>query len=221
MAITINTKIQIESDASAIYLTDITGAADGSNPNGYGAPNEDRNEFAGVFYATTEDSSNVQTEVTYTGSNVDYNGGYANTHESAFTVNYKVDGWYNLYYFLVSSTVTAVEGAFYYDTGTEEVKQIVGGLPVVVTDYSLMIGAASVQQNLDQKLFISKLAIVQNSLLEVYLTCTCGDGEPLCEKDKLEYEKLKYLLAGADYRFASGATATAQEMVEKLTKIYL
>ena len=223
MALEINTTRQIESDASLIYLRDTTGALDGSNPNGYGGTNPDRNSFAGILYAVTEDSSNVQTEVSYVGNNVDYNAGHANTYESSFSITYSTDGWYNLYYFLVDTTVTAVEGDFYYDTGTSQVKQIVSGSPVVVTDYSLMIGASSVTQNLDVELFISKLSIAHNALLELYMDCDCDcdDNTQHCEPKKLNYQKLKYLLAGADYRFASGANTIAQGMIEKLIKIYL
>lgn len=223
MALALQTKLQIESDTSVHYTSDITGEYDVTdNPTGYGDINADRNTFAGIFYGVTVDSEGVETEIAYDTSQVDYSAGHSNTYISSFTGIYAIDGWHKLHYFTVTTTPTVVEGEFYYKTGTSELIQIQSSLEVVITDYSLLVDAADVEQVVISQLMISKLAIAHNVLLEAYLDCACNcESGCDCESKKLEYQKLKYLLAGADYRFASGNTSSAQEMIEKLIKIYL
>ena len=224
MALILKTTIQIEDDASLIHVVDTTAEYSTTNTGGYGTPNADRNDFAGVLYADYVASSGTATEVNYTTSNVDYNATHANDYQSRFSITYGADGWYRFYYFLVSATVSVTEGDVYYDTGDSTIKKVVSGSPQNITDFSTLIGESSVQQVLNEQLLFSKLTIRQNQLLELFVRCQCrlcDDFSCGCEDEQSAYQKLRYLLAGTDYTFAADKKVIAQDMIEKLISIYL
>lgn len=224
MAIDLKNTIQIEQDATLIHINDTTGEYTVNNTGGFGAPNVNRNTFASALYGFYTNSNGETSEVSYSGSNIDYNAAHANNYQTKFSITYGVDGWYSFYYYLISTTPTVVNGEVFYDTGDDTIKIVILGVPTEVTDLSTLIDNTSVQQLLTEEILFSKLAIKQNQLLEILLDCECNQcvqNSCDCGTERLNYQKLKYSLAGTDYTFAANKKITAQDLIEKLTKIYL
>lgn len=214
--------ITYESDASLIYVKDETGEyVLSTNEGGYGAPNGDRLDYAGVltvYYQPFEGSKSLLNDVASVNSAyVDYNAAYANTIESSFQLSYFKDGWYEFYYTLVPISATPAVNTIIYSVANSRLEQYNSSLVLVpVFDETTLQSTALYELASHKTLKVIKLKNKIGELGLAHFECKqcieCG-----C---KNEFDILNHLregVRGAENQF-NIAPFEGQRQIEKLTK---
>lgn len=211
----------IEEDLSTIYIEDITGVYSVNNEGGYGTPNNDRSAYAGVLYVQYTPYSGVLEYPTFTTNQIFYDNTYENTEKSKFAITYSKDGWYTFVYSLVPTSALAEEGNIYYDTSLDALRYHDGNDWTLLTDFSLLDNLSQFETVKLDRLIDTKLILEYNKLLEEYNNCYFNCDTCKCDEKYESLNKLSIFLKAAQYRFASNKRNLAQQMIEKLTNIYI
>lgn len=222
MPITPKLCITYESDGSWITIKDETKAyVLDYNLTGYGAPNTERVDLAGVlqiYYQPYEGDRSLVARI------IDYNIGYLNTQETSHQVNYGNDGWYTYVYTLVNTTTSpnlpaAVEGSIVYNIPTDDLRQYDGNLDLqVISDYDVLEDGALYELVIVESLVTTKLRNEKSSLSIAYFDCKqcieCG-----CDEELKNIQHMDQGIRSAEAQF-NIAKYEAQRMIERLTKQY-
>jgi len=223
MPITPKLCITYEADASSITIKDNTGAyVLNFNEAGYGAPNTERLDLAGVlqvYYQPYEGDSQLLTSLS---TDIDYNNTFPNTEESSFAVAYNLDGWYTYIYTLVNTTTSPnvpapVENLIVYNIPTSDLRQYDTSLILQpVFDVSVLSDSNIYELVQVKELLATKLRIKKNELTKDYFECKqcveCG-----CDEELKVIQHLDHGIRSSLSQF-SIAPREAQRMIERLTK---
>lgn len=221
MAITPKICYQYEADATDIILTDETGAYDVNlNTGGYGAPNNDRNTYAGVLRVYYQPYSGDKLSLLDLASSIRYSVSYTNTEESSWTVPYSKDGWYIFLYTLVPTSVgSPAEGTIIYDTNVDELRQYNSSLQLVeVYDESYLEDSTIYELALEEDMALVKLKNKQALIIKDYFNCAkCTDCN--CSDEFMESLKIREAIGTTKNQFKV-SKYESQKMTETLTKEY-
>lgn len=218
MAIIPNLCYSVDKSTDYIYLTDETGVYSVNNEGGYGTPNNDRADYAGVLYAAYTDSKSGENPIEISSVRTFYDENYLNTEESKFTTLYKNDGWYKFVYSLIPTSNTAENGNIRYNVSTETLQIYEDTEWVELTDFSLIDNPTQFPSVKLELLLFAKLKLKYNNLQELYNECTFGCSNCDCSDIQQNVLDLRIFLESASARFDSNKRNQAQIMIERLTQ---
>jgi hypothetical protein len=227
MALTLKAKPRITSDVETLRVTDISGEYDATTvTGGWGDPNSELSESA-VGVIVQRSLNGVVSSWPVDGNQIVYDPAALNSKETSFEFPFVMDGHLKVTIFRLPVSedgTTTVEGDtldeedFFYWNNDSLIWQIQSGVAVAV-DFEDLIDEDSVVQSTCEVLFFPKLTIEHNSLYTEYMlkrNTSCDSAEELFK----EIQHLYMDLAGAYYRFKSGAVLEAEDIIESLLKKY-
>ncbi len=210
-----------------LWITDVTSEyVVTTNDGGWGideVPNPNQSVSAIVAIARRNASAGIE-ELLPVGAAVFYNPSALNTDTHSFEFFYRNDGHHTMYLMrlpvsadgdisLDISPVAINEGDYYYHTINLGVYQKVGGNPVLVTDYTIMIDNGDIIQTKCEDFFQSGLA--SNRAIR-YLNYKATRKTNCAEDPKFqELRGQTEDIISNDYIFRSGLTVDAQNGVEE------
>jgi hypothetical protein len=211
----------------SIFVTDTTGEYDvNTNPGGWGN-GVDLNKSCLVCLISRKASTGDQiSDPISPSAHFVYDDQASNATVKTFEIQWLNDGVFDavLVRLPVSldgstyvDTGSVTEGDFYYYNG--DVYQYVGGVGIIITDWSLLITTLGLTRNICNDVATPMLAIKAQELYKQYRDereKDPDDAEPLFQ----EVLKLQEDIRGLYYTFWSGLTVEAQDQVEDLLDKY-
>lgn len=226
--LTLISKYQITSDVAKLFVTDITGQyATTTNETGWGPPNPEISKSA-IAVVVQRFLDGVASSFSPVGNYVVYDPTAVDTKQTLFEFNFLMDGHIKVTIFRLQVSLdglTTVEGTnlvdgdYFYWSNSSLIWQMVGTVPVAV-DIVDLIGEATVVQSTCEALVFPKLIVERNTLYTEYMAerdSDCGDKTEALFQEILHFDAD---LAGAMYRFKTGAVLEAEDIVESLLKKY-
>lgn len=218
--------IQLNVQGDRLYVTDKTGIYDATdNTGGWGSPNPSLNKSA--LAVLVQRVSETITEFLPVGTSVTFNPAALDSDETTLEFFFTLDGHIKVTEFRlpvsddgsVDMDGTALdEEAYFYYNG--EVNQIQSGLPVVITDLSVMLGDGDVVQATCEDLLYPQLKKEAQQIRLDYKNQreSCDDGS--AEETFQEFRNLYFDLIGTDWDFAAGLVVQAERNIDRLLKQY-
>jgi hypothetical protein len=226
MSLVIKPKYQIFVDASKIRITDITGQYNAaSNTGGWGAPNDELNAAALVF-AVQRILDGQGSLMTPVDNYIVFDPEAENSKQTSIDFNFSMDGHIKIAIFKLPVSLDGTvdldsnplnEGDYFYWNNGPLLWKIQDNVPVEA-EVSELIDNVSVVQGTCEDIVFPKLAFKHNSRYTEYMTkrASCDGANDIFN----ELLQLKLDLAGAKYRFRSGAISEAEDIIESLLKKY-
>lgn len=124
-------KIEFESDATQITVTEITGAHTINNEGGHGSPNPERSDVASVLLAYYQPYDEDKELIIEESDIIRFDAGYTNNEESQWVIPYGKDGWYQFLLVIVPQSIAPADGRIIYSVADGELKQYNESLQLV------------------------------------------------------------------------------------------
>ncbi len=222
---------QISQDGKYVWFTDKTGEYDiDSNPTGWGSPNFELDQSALLVFWYLMQNPKVLLEPV--NGSVKHSAAVDNDFEFVFQAEYLQDGYHQIHSVrLMVSTddlqsidtvpIVFTEGNYWYNSGDNQVKQLVSGVPVIqdLTDNDILdaIEADSSTINLlCEKNYYKNLAVEKNNKYTLGREARRNNNEE--QENRMRVDGMDILLgvATADYQFRYGFKTQAHDTIESL-----
>lgn len=224
-------KILLQPDilGASLWMTNKTGAyVTTTNEGGFGSPNPALNTMA--LAAVIVYNAATASQLVVKGLAVKYNAAAADTDEDYFEFTYGLDGWHTAVMFVLPvsndgvndlNSNVLVEGDYFYYLTTSKVCVLTAGVPVEVTDYSVMIDDAGLVQIKCERLYMVDSAVKLKDLYREYKILRDTRGQ--CKETEVSWRKhwdLFFQVVQAYNAFWSGLMTEAHDIAETIIKEY-
>ena len=222
MGLVLKQKIQIDSTALYLWITDKTGEHDVvDNDEGWGDPPDNPHLWQSCLLCYVErQASEGGQAANPVGAQYLYDANAGNDKETVFQFFYPADGYYKTWMIRLMVTadgttsvdgITINDGDYFYMSGT--IYEKVAGENVEIIDYSVITEDENVTQTMCETLWQGRLAMKRADDYHEYREKRRGP----CNENTVfqELVMVREDIQGAEWGFKGGLTADAQKIVEE------